>query len=154
LRFRVSASSLSPPTCPPDVFLLDTNVVSEMRKGQRSHPGVKAWSDGVADTDCHLSAVTLFELRLGALLKHRRDQAQGAVLLRWIGAVQASFAGRILDVAVDDWMRCADLHVPTPRSLRDSLIGAGALNRGLTIVTRNTGDFDGLGVPLVNPWET
>ena len=134
------------------MFLLDTNVVSELRRGQRAHEAVRRWNAGVPLDDCWLSAVTMFELRLGSLLKQRRDPEQGAVLLAWIAQIEAAFAGRIADVTVEEWTRCADLHVPDPRPLRDSLLAAAAIHRRLTLVTRNTRDFVGMPVPLVDPW--
>lgn len=136
------------------MYLLDTNVVSELRRGHRAAPNVQAWNANVEAETCYLSAVTLFELRLGALLKQRHDRSQGDVLLAWIDRVQAGFRGRIVDVDSEHWRRCAELHVPDPRPLRDSLIGTCALIRGLTIVTRNERDFGGLGVQVLNPWIT
>lgn len=134
------------------MYLLDSNVVSELRKGPRAHERVRVWNDGISEHDCFLSTVTLFELRLGALLKRQRDPAQGNVLLRWVEAVRSAFAERIVNVSPADWMRCADLHVPDPRPFRDSLIAACALQHDLVVVTRNTTDFAGMGVPVVNPW--
>lgn len=134
------------------MYLLDTNVVSEMRRGAKANRDVRRWDAGVAESDCFISAVTIFELRLGALLKQRRDPRQGALLLRWIDNVCGAFHGRVLSVETADWIRCADLHVPDPKPLRDSLIAACALNHELTVVTRNVHDFDQLGVGVVNPW--
>lgn len=136
------------------MYLLDTNVVSELRRGARADAGLRAWNDGVAESACWLSSMTLFELRLGALQKQRRDPAQGEVLLRWIARVRDAFAGRIIELDVDGWMRCAELHVPRPRPLRDSVIATCALLHGLTVVTRNERDFVGTGAPVLNPWSS
>ncbi len=136
------------------MFLLDTNVVCELRRPWRADPAVLAWQEAVDVASCNLSAVTLFELRLGALRKQRQDVEQGAVLLRWIDRLAATFEARIYDVSLQDWLRCAELHVPDPRPLRDSLIAACALRQGLTVVTRNARDFAPMGVFVVNPWET
>ncbi len=134
-------------------LLLDTNVVSELRRGRRAADGVLRWNAGVDAGLCYLSAVTVFELRLGAALKARRDPTQGAVLNRWIDDVEQRFEGRVLATGLAQWRRCVSLHVPDPRPLRDSLVAACALVHGLTVVTRNTRDFAGLGVALVNPWD-
>jgi hypothetical protein len=134
------------------VYLLDTNVVSELRLGNRAHARVREWNATVALEACWIASVTLFELRLGALLKQRVDADQGAILLAWIARVRDSFEGRIVDVDLAGWERCADLHVPNPRPLRDSLLAACAANHGLTIVTRNARDFAGMGVAVIDPW--
>lgn len=111
-----------------------------------------AWNASVSAVDCYLSAVALFELRLGALLKQRRDPEQGERLLRWVASIRESFGERVVSLTVDDWRRCADLHVPDPRPLRDSLIAATALRRGLIVVTRNVRDFDVPGLVALDPW--
>jgi toxin FitB len=113
---------------------------------------VLAWNASVSAVDCYVSAVALFELRLGALLKQRRDPEQGERLLRWTTAIRDSFGERVLSLTVDEWTRCAELHVPDPRPLRDSLIAATALCRSLTVVTRNVRDFDVPGLAVLDPW--
>ena len=134
------------------MYLLDTNVVSELRKGSKAHQAVRAWNKGVAASACYLAAVSLFELRLGALLRRRRDPDQGEVLLSWIRQVETNFGPRILDTTSRDWIRAAKLHVPDPRPLRDSLIAATALNHGLVVVTRSVVDFERMAVELIDPW--
>lgn len=136
------------------MFLLDTNVVSELRRGDRAHPNVVLWSDSVAASDLFLSAITILELEAGVLLMERRDASQGAVLRKWLDArVLPAFEGRILPVDVAVARRCAALHVPDPRAERDALIAATALVHGLTVVTRNVADFAPMGVAVSNPWE-
>lgn len=138
------------------MILVDTNVVSELRKARagRADPNVVAWSGSVRPGDLYLSVVTLQEIETGVRLRERADPLQGAVLRRWLeGKVLRGFAGRILPVTIPIARRCAALHVPDPRPVRDSLIAATALVHGLTIVTRNERDFAPMGVPIINPWQ-
>lgn len=133
--------------------LLDTNVVSELRKGRRCDPAVAAWQSAIDLHAQFLSVVTLLELRLGIALRARRDEAAGDLLLDWYEkAVKPTFAGRTL--AVDERIaeRCALLHVPVTKPYRDSLIAATAAQHGLIVATRNVADFRSLGVEVVNPW--
>ncbi|HSA82300.1 MAG TPA: type II toxin-antitoxin system VapC family toxin [Geminicoccaceae bacterium] len=133
--------------------LLDTNVVSELRKGRRCHRAVAAWQSGIELHAPFLSVVTLLELRLGIALKARKDQAAGDVLLDWYEkAVKPTFAGRILGVDERIAGRCALLQVPVTKPYRDSLIAATAAEHGLIAATRNLADFQALGVEVVNPW--
>ena len=135
------------------MFLLDTNVLSELRRRQRTNPKVAAWADGVDPADLFLSAITILEIEAGMLLIARRDQAQGALLHSWIeNRVLPAFHGRILPVDTAVAQLCARLHVPDPRAERDALIGATALVHRLKLVTRNTKDFLPMGVELVDPW--
>lgn len=136
------------------MFLLDTNVLSELRRRERTHPKVAAWADTVQASDLFLSVITILEIEAGALLLARRDKAQGAVLRAWIdGKVLPAFAGRILAVDTAIAQRCARLHVPDPRAERDALIAATALVHRLKVVTRNVADFQPMGVELLNPWD-
>ena len=136
------------------MFLLDTNVLSELRRRERTHPKVAAWADAVQASDLFLSVITILEIEAGALLLARRDKAQGAVLRAWIdGKVLPAFAGRILAVDTAIAQRCARLHVPDPRAERDALIAATALVHRLKVVTRNVADFQPMGVELLNPWD-
>lgn len=137
------------------MYLLDTNVVSELRKAarRRADPRVMAWAAGIRPDLLYFSVIGILELELGILLRERRDQAQGAVLRRWLEHhVVPAFAGRILPIDLAVARRCAHLHCPDPRAERDALIAATALEHGLTVVTRNVGDFAGTGVGLLNPW--
>lgn len=138
------------------MFLLDTNVVSELRKAGSglADANVVAWLLAEDASSFYLSAITVMELELGILLKARKDAAQGARLRAWMdGHVLPEFSQRILSVDSAVALRCARLHVPDPRPERDSLIAATALVHGMTMVTRNVGDFAGMGLTLVNPWE-
>ena len=139
------------------MFLLDTNVVSELRKvgSGKADAQVVAWAQSVETAALYLSAISLLELELGVLQIERRDPAQGAMLRAWLdGQVAPAFAGRILAVDAHVARSCARLHVPDPRAERDALIAATALTHGMTIVTRNTADFDATGVTLLDPWRS
>ena len=139
------------------MYLLDTNVVSELRKakGGRADPNVIAWAQPIPVGSLFLSAITVLELELGVLLIERRDAAQGKVLRAWLDqSVLPAFEGRILPVDVEVARRCARMHVPDPRSERDALIAATGLVHGMTIVTRNVPDFSGLDLTLLDPWQT
>ena len=137
------------------MFVLDTNVVSELRKSKAgtANLGVTAWARGVAPETLYVSAITILELEIGILRIERRDRNQGTILRAWLDrAVLPAFDGRILPVDVAVAIRCASLHVPDHRTDRDALIAATALESGMTIVTRNTGDFEPTGVSTFNPW--
>lgn len=135
------------------MYLLDTNVVSELRRPERADPNVRAWASNTSSDLYMLSVVTVLELERGTLLMERRDANQGAILRRWLEQdVLRSRHERILDIDTDVARACAKLHVPDPRPERDALIAATALVRGLTVVTRNTADFEPMGVALFNPW--
>ena len=138
------------------MFLLDTNVVSELRKIRlgRADKNVAQWADSVDAVDLYLSAITVQELEMGVLLVERRDPPQGAIFRSWFEShVLPAFAGRILPVDTAVAQRCAALHVPDPRPAMDSLIAATALVHGMTLVTRNVADFQSSGVIIINPWE-
>ncbi len=137
------------------MYLLDTNVVSELRKIRlgKADSSVADWADSVDATDLYLSAITIQELEIGVLLVERRDPAQGAIFRAWLNAhVLPAFTGRILPVDTAVVLRSARLHVPDLRPIRDGLIAATALVHGMTIVTRNVADFEPTGVPTLNPW--
>jgi len=138
------------------MYLLDTNLVSELRKVRsgKADPGVAAWADKVDASSLFLSAITLHELELGVLLAERRDPTQGSLLRHWLEqAVMPAFAGRILEVDAAVARRSAALHGPDPKPFRDGLIAATALVHRLVVVTRNLADFEATGVPLLNPWQ-
>ena len=136
------------------MYLLDTNVVSEMRRRTRMAPAVAAWAAQVPPMDLYLSVLSVMELETGAPLVARRDPAQGHLLIDWIERnVLRAFDGRILPVDLAAVRRCAALHVPDPRPVKDALIAATAASHRLSVVTRNVRDFDGLGVPVLNPWD-
>lgn len=136
-------------------FLLDTNVVSELRKAGsgKCDERFTNWLARIDAADFYISAITLMELELGILLVARRDPAQGERLRLWMTAhVVPEFEGRVLPVDAAVALCCARLHVPDPRPERDALIAATAIVHGMTVVTRNVADFMPMGVPLVDPW--
>jgi len=138
------------------MFLLDTNVISELRKADkgRADRRVTSWAKSVPKEYMFLSAVCILEIEMGTLLVERRDPFQGAILRNWSeNQVLPAFVGRILPIDAAVAIRCAHLHVPKTRSYRDSLIAATALVNGMTVVTRNISDFAPTGVPLLNPWQ-
>jgi predicted nucleic acid-binding protein len=137
------------------MFLLDTNVISELRKAPsgRADAGVIEWARSAPVSSLYLSALSVYELELGVLSKERQDARQGAVLRRWLNEnVLPSFAGRILPLDTDVAIRGAALSVPDRVSERDGFIAATALVHRMTVVTRNTPDFQRTGVHLHNPW--
>lgn len=136
-------------------YLLDTNVVSELRKVKsgKADTHVARWADSVAVSDLFLSSITILELELGILLMERKDATQGGLLRSWLNNhVLPTFSGRILPVDTDVAQRSAALHVPNPCPLRDGLIAATALVHGMTVVTRNVSDFNHAGIQVFNPW--
>ncbi|WP_184304734.1 type II toxin-antitoxin system VapC family toxin [Roseateles oligotrophus] len=137
------------------MYVLDTNVLSELRKVRfgKADPNVVAWAQSVDAADLFVSVITLMELELGVLSIERRDALQGVLLRTWLEQqVLPEFSGRTLPVDTAVAQRCARLHVPDRRSERDALIAATALVHGMAVVTRNGQDFRPMGVSLVNPW--
>ena len=138
------------------MFILDTNVVSELRKAKagKADANVVAWAAAHDPSALFLSAITLLELEMGIRQAERRDGAQGAVLRAWMtDRVLPAFEGRILPVDGPVALCCAALHVPDPRSDRDALIAATGLVHAMPIVTRNVADFAPTGVQIINPWD-
>ena len=139
------------------MFLLDTNVLSEVRKAGdgKADTNVVAWLSSADAAILYISALTLMEIELGLLRIERRNAVQGARLRTWMThQVLPEFLDRTLPVDAAVALRCASLRVPDPRAERDALIAATALVHGMTIVTRNIADFEATGVPLLNPWDT
>jgi predicted nucleic acid-binding protein len=135
------------------MFLLDTNVISELRRPDRADPNVVKWAGSTPAVQFFLSAISLLEIERGALQIARKDETQGKILRAWIDDhVLALFESRILAVDSAVALRCARLHIPDPRSERDAMIAATALVHGMTVVTRNVADFAATGVDLLDPW--
>ncbi|WP_374353087.1 type II toxin-antitoxin system VapC family toxin [Chitinimonas sp.] len=137
------------------MFLLDTNVVSELRKVRAGNAdsNVAAWAEQVDSDTLFISAITVQELEIGILRKERSDAAQGAILRTWLDDhVLPAFTNRILPIDTAVARRSARLQVPNPQPLSDCLIAATALVHGLVVVTRNVADFAPMGVEALNPW--
>ena len=137
------------------MFLLDTNVFSELRKAGdgKADANVVAWLSSVDATTLYLSAIIIMEIELGILRIERRDPAQGQRLRAWMdNHILPEFAERTLPVDMAVTLRCASLHVPDARSERDALIAATALVHGMTVITRNLTDFEPTGALVLNPW--
>jgi predicted nucleic acid-binding protein len=138
------------------MFLLDTDVVSELRKARagKADRNVVEWADSVSATSLYLSAISILELEIGVMLVERRDAVQGAILRAWLdNHVLPAFAGRIIAVDTAVARCCARLHVPDRRSDHDAFIAAAALLHGMTVVTRNIADFAPTGVETLDPWQ-
>ena len=135
------------------MYLLDTNIVSELRK-PKADRRVRSWAQSLPVASLYISSICVLELEIGILLLERRDPTQGGVLRSWMdGHVLPAFQGRILAIDAAVAQRCAALHVPNPRPDRDALIAATALIHDMTVVTRNIGHFKAMGVAVLNPWE-
>jgi len=137
------------------MYLLDTNVLSELRKRRsgKINTAVEAWANSVDQADLFLSVITVMEVELGIALLERRDPHQASVLRLWLhDKVMPAFSGRILPIDAAIALRCARLHVPDTKSERDAWIAATGLVHGLVVVTRNVADFAGTGATLVDPW--
>jgi hypothetical protein len=138
------------------MYLLDTNVVSEMRKvlSGKSDEYFSKWAQSLNLYELYLSAITIQELEIGVLLKENKDKATGLILRTWLeDHIKPSFEGRVLSVDSNVAIQSALLHVVNPRPFRDGLIAATAIVHGMTIVTRNINDFESCHVKLINPWE-
>jgi predicted nucleic acid-binding protein len=137
------------------VFLLDTNVVSELRKfgGRTAHANVVAWATKEKMASCYISVITIMEIEIGVQRLERRDPTQGAKLRAWMDQrILVEFSARIIPIDAAIALVCAKLHVPTSAPFKDSLIAATALIHGMTVVTRNVVDFESTGVRILNPW--
>jgi hypothetical protein len=134
-------------------YLVDTNVVSQLRRRSRVNARAVAWFGSVEPGQLHVSAVTVFEIAHGIAQLARSEPIEAARLRRWLeNAVIAAFSGRILPVDGEVAVRAAELHVGRTRLDADRFIAATALTHGLIVLTRNVRDFTSLGVRTVNPF--
>ena len=135
------------------MFVLDTNVISELRQG-KPQPSIQVrnWAANQPSSKLYLSAITILELEIGIRALERRTPPQGSALRAWLAGVRLAFAGRVLAFTETTAPVCAALHVPDRRSDRDAMIAASALEHGFAVVTRNVADYADTGVTLVNPW--
>ena len=134
-------------------WLIDTNIISEVRKGDRCNPNVSAWYQSIAEVDLYLSTLVLGEIRKGIESARPRDRDKAAMLEHWLGRVEAAFAGRVfgVDNAISDqWGRMSAIR---PIPVIDGLLAATAVVHGLTLVTRNDRDIVGLGATVLNPFQ-
>lgn len=134
-------------------YLVDTNVISELRKGKRCNPKVASWYDGVGDDEIFLSVLTIGELRRGIESIQRRDSKAGLSLNQWLNILTKTHEKRILHIdsaIAEEWGR---INVPNPLPVIDGLLAATAKIHGLSLVTRNTKDIARTGVSFLNPFE-
>jgi toxin FitB len=139
------------------MYLLDTNVLSELRKikAGKADKRVKRWANSVESNDLYLSAITVQEIDIGVLLLERKDPIQAQVFRRWLeDQVLPSFGNRILPVDISVARKSARFHIPNPKPMRDSLIAATAAAHSMIVVTRNVSDFDLPNVTVLNPWNS
>ena len=136
-------------------LLLDTNVVSELRKAAKGagHPQFAHWAASTSIDTSFISAITIMELEAGILHKQRNDPEKATVFRAWLDVIKTGFEHRILDVDTRVAERAAALNVPDPAPYTDSLIAATALVHGLTVATRNVTHFNRFNVALENPWQ-
>ena len=138
------------------MFLIDTNVISEIRKGKRTNRGVRAFftQAEVDASPLYLSVVTVAELRRGVdLIRHRGDHPQASALEAWMATILSGYASNILPVDIETAQMWGHLRVPDPAHALDHLIAATALINDLTVVTRNVADFAPAGVRVLDPWQ-
>lgn len=134
-------------------YLIDTNIISEVRKGARCETHVSAWYASIKDEDLFLSTLVLGEIRKSVELARPRDAGKAAALERWLREVEVAFDGRVLGIdnaASDQWGRMGAIR---PAPVIDGLLAATALTNGLTLVTRNDRDVAGLGATVLNPFK-
>lgn len=135
------------------MYVLDTNVISELRRGKaQPSANVLAWAGDTQASTMFLSAITVLELEMGVLLLERKTPPQGVALRAWVNSVRVAFEGRILAFTEEAALLCARMHVPNPKADRDAMIAAIARVHGFTVVTRNTADFAETGAQLLDPW--
>jgi predicted nucleic acid-binding protein len=135
------------------MYILDTNVVSELRKSDRADKNVVRWAQSVDASTLFISPITIMEIEIG-ILRLNKDKSQQEILRKWFEEqVLITFSERIIPIDQQVARACAQLHIPDSKSDRDALIAATGIAHQMTIVTRNIQDFNGTGVKLLNPWE-
>lgn len=134
-------------------FLLDTNIVSELRKRERADPGLRRWVDGVEGAELALSVLVLGEIRLGILRLRRRDPESAEHLAAWLVRLERAYRGRILPVDASVTETWARFNAVRTLPVIDSLMASTAAVHGLTLVTRDVSDLEGVDVPLLDPFE-
>lgn len=137
------------------MFLLDTNVISELRKAKsnKADPNVITWAQAQSTQNLFISSITILEIKMGILKQERNNPEHALILKTWLNEhVLKAFSDRILPFDTSAAMVCAQLHVPDPKSERDAMIASTSLVNGLTLVTRNVKDFRHIDIDIVNPW--
>lgn len=134
-------------------FLLDTNIVSELRKRGRADAGVRRWIEEVEGDALALSVLVLGEIGLGILRLRRRDPDSAEHLAAWLVRLERAYRGRILPIDADVAEAWAHLNAIRTLPVIEGLMAATAIVHGLTLVTRNVADLDGVDVPLLDPFE-
>lgn len=137
------------------MYLLDTNVISEIRKvnAGKANAGVTQWTKKTSQSLMYVSVISLMEIEQGILRLERKDTVQACLLKDWFhNIVLPSFDNNVVNIDKNIALTCATLHVPDQKPANDSLIAATALIHDLTLVTRNTKDFEQTGVKLFNPF--
>jgi predicted nucleic acid-binding protein len=137
------------------MYLLDTNVISELRKAgsNRANANVIKWAKDKPTTSLFISAITVLEIEMGVLQIERKDPKQAAIYRTWLNSqVLKAFSDRVLPFDTSVALKCAQLHVPNPKSARDAMIASTSIIHGLTLVTRNEKDYKHMEIEVVNPW--
>jgi predicted nucleic acid-binding protein len=134
-------------------FLIDTNVISELRKGEKADRAVLEWMSQVDEDDLYLSVLVVGEIRKGVERVRRRDRASAQALETWLRQITTAYAERVLPITTEIAEAWGRLNVPDPLPVIDSLLSATAQVHGMTVATRNVADISRTGVPVLNPFD-